>query len=125
MDEVPAEEPGIRRHIGFTGTPYNKNDYFPDVIYNYSIKDARDEKIIKRINPIIRIESDEEGIELTARQRYEQIILTHQENRETYAYPDRQGRRRGQTGDDLHLSHPEKRPGQRRGFHPGAGGIHA
>ena len=88
------EEPGIRRHIGFTGTPYNRNDYFPDVIYNYSIKDARDEKIIKRINPIIRIESEEEDIQLTERQRYEQIILTHQENRETYAYRDRKGRRR-------------------------------
>ncbi|MCJ7595233.1 MAG: DEAD/DEAH box helicase family protein [Desulfobacterales bacterium] len=37
------EEQAITRHIGFTGTPYNKNVYFPDVICNYSIKDAIDE----------------------------------------------------------------------------------
>ena len=59
------EEPAIRRHIGFTGTPYNKNEYFPDVLCNYSIKDAIDEKIIKRINAIIKTETDEGDNELT------------------------------------------------------------
>lgn len=86
------EEPWIKRHIGFTGTPYNKNEYFPDVIYNYSIKDAIDEKIIKRINPILKTETDEGDSQLTARQRFEQILVTHDENISKYSYPDRSGR---------------------------------
>ena len=86
------EEPSIKRHIGFTGTPYNKNEYFPDVICNYSIKDAIDEKIIKRINPILKTETDEGDSDLTARQRFEQILITHAENKEKYAYPDRAGK---------------------------------
>ena len=86
------EEQTITRHIGFTGTPYNKNEYFPDVICNYSIKDAIDEKIIKKINPILKIETDEGDSELTPRQRFEQILTTHEENQEKYAYPGRDGR---------------------------------
>src|SRR5262249_53724278 len=80
------EEKRISRHIGFTGTPYNENDYFVDVLYNYSIKDAIDEKFIKRINPIIKTESDEGDVELTLNQKFEQILATHAENRSKYAY---------------------------------------
>ncbi|MFO7761685.1 MAG: DEAD/DEAH box helicase family protein [Desulfobia sp.] len=86
------EENAIRRHIGFTGTPYNKNDYFPDVLCNYSIKDAIDEKNIKRINAILKTETDEGDRELTTRQRYEQILATHAGNRRKYAYPDTNGK---------------------------------
>lgn len=88
------EEKTIRRHIGFTGTPYNGNDYFPDVICNYSIRDAIDEEVIKKINPILRTEADEGDGELTRTQRFEQIIQTHAENSEKYAYRDSKGRRR-------------------------------
>ena len=86
------EEASIRRHIGFTGTPYNKNEYFPDVLCNYSIKDAIDEKIIKKINAILKTETDEGDNELTPRQRYEQILSTHAENRRKYAYPGKNGK---------------------------------
>ena len=86
------EEPLIKRHIGFTGTPYNANDYFPDVICNYSIKDAVGEKIIKRINPIIKTETDEGAGELTGPQRFEQIIATHAENKKKYSYPTKKGK---------------------------------
>ena len=78
-------EPKIKRHIGFTGTPYNQNEYFSDVIYNYSIKDATEDKFIKTINPIIRTERDEEG-ELTKYQRYEFILKKHLENKDKYSY---------------------------------------
>lgn len=86
------EEPLIKRHIGFTGTPYNANEYFPDVICNYSIKDAIDEKIIKRINPIIQTETDEDDNELTRTQRFEQIIDTHNENKKKYSYSGKNGK---------------------------------
>jgi type III restriction enzyme len=88
------EEQSIRRHIGFTGTPYNADEYFPDVICNYSIRDAIDEKIIKKINPILRTEADEGDGELTRTQRFEQIIETHRDNSDRYAYRDPKGRRR-------------------------------
>lgn len=83
------EEKKITRHIGFTGTPYNKNEYFTDVIFNYSIKEATEEKYIKKINPIIHIESDEGEIEISKPQRFEQIIRTHFENKSKYNYKDK------------------------------------
>ena len=86
------EEPWIKRHIGFTGTPYNKNEYFPDVIYNYSIRDAIDEKIIKKIDPILKTETDEGDSDLTPHQRFEQILKTHSENQTKFAYPGKNGK---------------------------------
>jgi len=85
------EEPKIKKHIGFTGTPYNQDEYFVDVIFNYSIKDAIDEKVIKRINPIIHTEAEGEEVELTLYQRFEQILITHDQNRDRYSYPDDKG----------------------------------
>ena len=80
------EEPKIKRHIGFTGTPYNQDEYFVDVIYDYSIKDAIQEKVVKRINPIIKTESDTGETNLTPYQKYEQILMTHEDNAKKYAY---------------------------------------
>ena len=79
------EEPKIKRHIGFTGTPYNQDEYFADVICNYSIKDALEDKIIKKINPIIhtKVEGEKETVSRT--QKYEQILITHDENKEKYS----------------------------------------
>ncbi len=82
------EEPRIKRHIGFTGTPYNQDEYFADVIFDYSIRDAMTEKQIKKINPIIKTESDEET-ELSLSQRFEQILITHYDNKKKYSYSDR------------------------------------
>jgi len=77
-----AEHEKIKRHIGFTGTPYNKDDYFTDVIFNYSIKRGIDEKYIKDIDPIIKYDE-----QINKKQRYEQIIQTHYENIRKYSYP--------------------------------------
>lgn len=81
----------IIRHIGFTGTPYNADDFFADVIFNYSIKTAIEEKYIKKINPIIRIET-EEGNDLTPDQRYNIILEKHNENKEKYSFKDNKGK---------------------------------
>jgi len=83
----------ITRHIGFTGTPYNQNEYFADIIFNYSIKDATEEKYIKKINSIIRTETDEGDDRLTIDQRFEMVLKNHLENREKYAYKTRSGKR--------------------------------
>lgn len=81
------EEKGIKRHIGFTGTPYNQDEYFADVIFDYSIRDAMTGRQIKKINPIIKTESDEET-ELTMSQRFEQILITHYDNKRKYGYEE-------------------------------------
>jgi len=83
------EEKKITRHIGFTGTPYNQNEYFTDIIYNYSIRDALEDKYIKKINPIIHTETDEKIQKLTQKQAFETIYKTHLDNKEKYSYPDR------------------------------------
>ena len=88
------EEAKIKRHIGFTGTPYNQDEYFVDVIFNYSIKDAIDEKVIKQINPIIHTETEGEDSELTLYQRFEQILITHDQNKKKYSYCDDDGKPR-------------------------------
>ena len=81
----------IVRHIGFTGTPYNQNEYFTDIIYNYSIKDATEEKYITKINAIIRTETDEGDQRLSPDQRFEMVLKNHLENLQKYCYPDLSG----------------------------------
>ncbi|MBV5328985.1 MAG: DEAD/DEAH box helicase family protein [Chlorobium sp.] len=78
------EEPKITRHIGFTGTPYNQDEYFTDIIYNYSIPDARRDQRIKEINPILHTTSDDN---LTPDQVFEIIYKTHLDNKSKYSYP--------------------------------------
>jgi type III restriction enzyme len=86
------EEKKITRHIGFTGTPYNQDEYFTDIIYNYAIPDALEDRFIKKINPIIHTESDEKNRKLTQDQAFEVIYKTHQDNKEKYAYKDGKGK---------------------------------
>ena len=87
-------EPRIKRHIGFTGTPYSGDDYFVDVLFEYSIKDATDEKRVKRVSPILHTETDEGEADLTALQRFEQIIKTHALNQVRFRYADKTRRAR-------------------------------
>jgi type III restriction enzyme len=87
------ENKEITRHIGFTGTPYNQDEYFADIIFNYSIKDATEEKYIKKINSIIHTETDEGDDRLTIDQRFEMVLKNHLENRKKYAYKTRSGKR--------------------------------
>lgn len=85
------EEPKITRHIGFTGTPYNQDEYFTDIIYNYSIPDALRDKKIKEINPILHTKSEEKGREFTPEQAFEIIYKTHLDNKAQYSYPNTKG----------------------------------
>jgi len=82
----------ITRHVGFTGTPYNKDDYFADVIFDYNIRSAVNEKYIKDINPIISAETDEGEMQWTAEKRFAVVLSKHIEISKTYAY-ERNGKR--------------------------------
>ncbi|MBN1333231.1 MAG: DEAD/DEAH box helicase family protein [Synergistales bacterium] len=86
----------ITRHIGFTGTPYNRDDYFADVIFDYNIRSAVNEKYIKDINPILstEIEDSESEMQWTTEKRFEVVYLKHLENSERYAYLNDKGERR-------------------------------
>ena len=82
----------ITRHIGFTGTPYNQDDYFADVIFDYNIRTAINEKYIKDINPIISTETDDGEMQWTTEKRFAVVLQKHIENAEKYAYK-RNGKR--------------------------------
>lgn len=77
------EEPKITRHIGFTGTPYNQDEYFTDIIYNYSIPDALREFKIKKINPILHTTANGD---FTPEQTFEIIHKTHLDNKAKFSY---------------------------------------
>jgi len=76
----------ITRHIGFTGTPYNKDDYFADVIFDYNIRTAINEKYIKDINPIISTETEDGVMQWTPEKRFEVVLKKHIEISKKYAY---------------------------------------
>lgn len=76
----------ITRHIGFTGTPYNKDDYFADVVYDYNIRVAITDQYIKDINPIIGVESDQGDVRWTTESRFEVILQNHLDNFQKYSY---------------------------------------
>lgn len=84
-------EKPIKWHLGFTGTPYNQDEYFVDVVFNYSIRDAAEDKFIKDIDAVLTVDGDEE---LTKEQRFIQIIETHQKNKILYSYADNDGNSR-------------------------------
>ncbi len=83
----------ITRHIGFTGTPYNTDDFFADVIFDYNVRTAIDQKYIKDINPIIRTESQEGAIQWTTFKKFEVVLENHIANAKKYGY-EKDGKRR-------------------------------
>jgi len=64
--------------LGFTGTAYIGNDYFNDVIYRYSLREAVDEKFVKKINYVSEDDSINED------QRFQKIYQNHRNNKVTY-----------------------------------------
>jgi len=77
----------IKRHIGFTGTPYNGDQYFADVIFDYNISTAIQEKFIKDIDPILDVKTEEnEKMKWTSERRFEVVVQKHAELSEKYAY---------------------------------------
>jgi type III restriction enzyme len=77
----------IKRHIGFTGTPYNGDQYFADVIFDYNIATAVKEEYIKKIDPILEIKTEEnEKMTWTSERRFEVVVQKHEEISKKYAY---------------------------------------
>lgn len=64
--------------LGFTGTAYIKDDYFNDVIYRYSLRQAVNDKIVKMVEYISK--NDDAELEI----KFQEIYDNHIQNRNTY-----------------------------------------
>ena len=61
--------------MGFTGTAYIDNDYFNDVIYRYSLKEAIEDKVVKSID---YVQKDDSGRNIN--EKFQKIYQNHLEN---------------------------------------------
>lgn len=64
--------------LGLSGTPYIGDEYFYDVIYRYSLKQAMEDGIIKKIDYKVEEESTKE-------KGFDETYQNHLENQEKYA----------------------------------------
>jgi type III restriction enzyme len=71
-------EYGFRYHVGLSGTCYVGNDYFADVVYRYSIRDAINDRWVKDVFYVAKDESS------TDDQRFQKLLQQHEENRKAY-----------------------------------------
>jgi type III restriction enzyme len=64
--------------LGFTGTAYIKDDYFNDVIYRYSLKQAVNDKMVKMVDYVSK--NDDAEVEI----KFQEIYDNHQYNKDFY-----------------------------------------
>jgi type III restriction enzyme len=69
---------GFRYHVGLSGTCYVGNEYFADVVYRYSIRDAINDRWVKDVFYVAKDESS------TDDERFQKVLAQHEENRKTY-----------------------------------------
>lgn len=72
------EEYGFKYMLGFTGTAYIEDDYFPDVLYRYSLRQAIEDRIVKNIDYVKEDESRGDN------ERFQKIYQNHRDNIERY-----------------------------------------
>lgn len=64
--------------LGFTGTAYINDDYFNDIIYRYSLRQAVNDKIVKMVEYISK--NDDAEIEI----KFQEIYDNHIQNKNAY-----------------------------------------
>jgi len=69
---------GFKYILNTTGTPYKGDNYFSDVIYRYSIRDAISQKYIKNINFLKKDEATD------WKQKWKAILNNHQQLKKEY-----------------------------------------
>lgn len=70
---------GFKYILGFTGTAYVENNYFNDVIYRYSLRQAIEDKIVKNIEYVQKDDSSSRD------EKLQKIYQNHKENQEKYS----------------------------------------
>ena len=69
---------GFKYMLGFTGTAYIEDEYFPDVLYRYSLRQAIEDHIVKNIDYVKEDESRGDY------ERFQKIYQNHRDNVERY-----------------------------------------
>ena len=64
--------------LGFTGTAYHGSEYFNDIIYRYSLREAINDRIVKNIEYVQR--DDSSGVN----EKFQKIYQNHRDNFDTY-----------------------------------------
>ena len=93
---VADPEFGFRYHVGLSGTCYIGNDYFPDVIHRYSIRDAISDRWVKEVFYVTKDDSstqDERFQKLLLPARAEPQELRAEEAADDRRHPEHQGGR--------------------------------
>ncbi|BDB03252.1 DEAD/DEAH box helicase family protein [Clostridium botulinum] len=76
---LQSEEYDFKYMLGFTGTAYIEDEYFNDVIYRYSLREAVDNNIVKMIDYVSKDEN------ISVMEKFQKIYDNHQENKEKYS----------------------------------------
>lgn len=76
---VDDPEFAFRYHVGLSGTCYTGNDYFPDVVHRYSIRDAISDRWIKEVFYVTKDDS------ATQDERFQKLLSQHEQNRKGFA----------------------------------------
>jgi type III restriction enzyme len=69
---------GFRWHLGVSGTCYVKNEYLPDVVYRYAVRDAINDGWVKEVFYLAEDDST------TDDERFQKLLSQHEKNRKTY-----------------------------------------
>ena len=73
-----SKEYGFHYMLGFTGTAYIDDEYFCDVIYRYSLRQAIEDMIVKNVDYVKEDESHSDN------ERFQKIYRNHLDNISTY-----------------------------------------
>jgi type III restriction enzyme len=75
---LQSNEYNFKYILGFTGTAYIKDDYFNDVIYRYSLRQAVNDKVVKMVDYISKNDDADTNI------KFQEIYDNHLQNISTY-----------------------------------------
>lgn len=73
-----SKEYNFKYMLGFTGTAYIDDEYFPDILYRYSLHQAIEDRIVKNIDYVKEDESKSDN------ERFQKIYQNHRDNIERY-----------------------------------------
>lgn len=73
-----SEDYNFKYILGFTGTSYIEDEYFNDVIYRYSLRDAIENKVTKNIDYVKEDDSSNDN------EKFQKIYQNHRDNIEHY-----------------------------------------
>lgn len=77
---LSAADYGFRYLVGGSGTCYQGNDYFADVIYRYPFRQAIEDGFVKEVFYLDRDDSS------TDEERFQKLLAQHEKNRKTHKH---------------------------------------